>query len=53
LIARHASWGYTWRRRKIEELADKLLTAAQSLPMSPKKNIELPTVLNEQEIWVP
>ena len=42
LIANNESWGYTWKRRKLENIANTLKVAAKNLPQSPKKNINLP-----------
>lgn len=39
LIASNSSWGYTWKRRNIEEIAAKLALAADNLPRNPKQNL--------------
>jgi len=44
LIASNESWGYTWKRRRLEEIAERLTSAARKLPQNPKRRIELPTV---------
>ncbi len=41
LIANNESWGYTWKRRRLEEIADRLAGAAQKLPRSPKNVLQL------------
>jgi ATP phosphoribosyltransferase len=43
LIANNESWGYTWKRRRLEEIADRMTSAAGKLPQNPKRKIELPT----------
>lgn len=44
LIASNESWGYTWKRRRLEKIAHRLTSAARKLPQNPKRKIELPTV---------
>lgn len=41
IVANNGSWGYTWKRRKIEELARILETGAAKMPINAKKLIDL------------
>lgn len=43
LIASNASWGYTWKRRKLEEIGERLASAARNLPQNPKTRTDLAT----------
>jgi ATP phosphoribosyltransferase len=45
LIANNGSWGYTWKRRGLEEIAVKLKDASLMLPINTKHNVDLPDVL--------
>lgn len=42
LIANNESWGYTWKRKKIEEIACQFGEAALQLPTNPKISVLLP-----------
>lgn len=42
LISSNATWGYTWKRRRIEDLGKRLKTAAKELPQNPKEHIAIP-----------
>lgn len=42
LYTSHITWGYTWKRRKIESLAELLVSASQKLPPNPKTCVQLP-----------
>ena len=44
LIANTESWGYTWKRRRIEQIASKLKVAATKLPLNRKTNVLLRSV---------
>ncbi|MCL4528196.1 MAG: ATP phosphoribosyltransferase [Chloroflexi bacterium] len=44
LVASNKSWGYTWKRRKLEEIASRLMAACNQLPKSTKKNISIDDV---------
>ena len=47
LIASNSSWGYTWKRRRIEEIAARLTQAVDGLPRNPKQNIRIPAFIGE------
>jgi len=36
-VANNASWGYTWKRRKLEEIVSRLMEASDKLPKNAKK----------------
>ena len=40
-ITSNEAWGYTWKRRSMEKIANKLEEAARKLPRNPKKLLEL------------
>ena len=40
-VANNASWGYTWKRRRLEEIASRLVAVCNRLPKSTKKNISI------------
>jgi ATP phosphoribosyltransferase len=43
LFTNNSIWGYTWKRRKIEQIAQKLQEASKKLPRNPKNCPTLPT----------
>jgi ATP phosphoribosyltransferase len=50
LIVNNSSWGYTWKRRRLEEIGSKLEEAAQKLPQNPKRRIELSDMASKARI---
>ena len=40
LIANNESWGYTWKRKRLEEIAERLTEASQKLPRNPKNVLQ-------------
>lgn len=44
LIAHNHSVAYGWKRKKMEEIAEKLVAAAKKLPKNPKRVIKLPSI---------
>lgn len=45
LVANNESWGYTWKRRNLEEISGRLTEASQQLPQNPKQCIDIATHL--------
>ena len=43
LVASNEAWGYTWKRRRIEEIADRLTAATSRLPNNPKTILDITT----------
>jgi ATP phosphoribosyltransferase len=46
LVSSNATWGYTWKRRNLEIIVEKLRNAARRLPKNTKMPIEIPGVID-------